>query len=73
MRGQDQALGRCFKIKRYLLPPLSEVLEAFWANSDNLMAQSLITARNERPSFDQYITAGSNLTEPLREWRFDAT
>jgi NitT/TauT family transport system permease protein len=34
-----------FNIKRYLLPPLSQVLESFWANRGTLFAQSMITTR----------------------------
>ena len=33
-----------FGIKRYLLPPLSQVLETFWAFRETLLRESLITA-----------------------------
>lgn len=33
-----------FRIKRYLLPPLSQVLETFWAAREILLRESLVTA-----------------------------
>lgn len=47
-----------FAIKRYLLPPLSQVLDVFWTNRGMLLANSLITAREIVYGFSAAVVGG---------------
>ena len=47
-----------FKIKSYLLPPLSKVLESMWTNKANLVLQSWITIQEVLVGFVLAVAAG---------------
>lgn len=59
-----------FGIKRYLLPPLSQVLETFWAVREMLLRESLITAWELALGYLLAVTGGLALGLAIFAWPF---
>lgn len=57
-----------FKIKPYLLPPLSKVVESMWANKANLALQSWITVQEVLAGFVLAVAAGLILGVAIYAW-----
>jgi NitT/TauT family transport system permease protein len=57
-----------FQIKRYLLPPLSQVLESLWSNRALLLAQSLVTTWEIVLGYLWAVTGGVALGLAIFAW-----